>query len=60
MAPCKKCSSAFKVETALALAATFYDLVTQALATVGQPLRSESRVLDFGVGWGRIIRFFPF
>jgi len=41
-------------EAALAEAFTFYKIVKSS----GHPLRSSSRVLDFGVGWGRIIRFF--
>ncbi|MBB5864295.1 class I SAM-dependent methyltransferase [Xanthomonas sp. 3058] len=41
-------------EVALAEAFTFYKIVKAG----SYPLRSNSRVLDFGVGWGRIIRFF--
>ena len=41
-------------EEALAEAFTFYKIVKKA----SHPLRRSSPVLDFGVGWGRIIRFF--
>ena len=41
-------------EDALAEAFTFYRMVKAG----SQPLRRKSRILDFGVGWGRIIRFF--
>jgi len=41
-------------EVALAEAFTFYKIVKSG----SYPLRRSSRVLDFGVGWGRIIRFF--
>ncbi len=41
-------------EEALAEAFAFYQLVKAG----SYPLNRASRVLDFGVGWGRIIRFF--
>ncbi|MDC8745787.1 class I SAM-dependent methyltransferase [Xanthomonas campestris] len=41
-------------EVALAEAFTFYKIVKAG----SYPLSRSSRVLDFGVGWGRIIRFF--
>jgi ubiquinone/menaquinone biosynthesis C-methylase UbiE len=41
-------------ELALAEAFSFYKIVKMG----SRPLRRDSRVLDFGVGWGRIIRFF--
>jgi len=41
-------------EVALAEAFTFYKIVKAS----SYLLRNSSRVLDFGVGWGRIIRFF--
>ncbi|WOB25734.1 MULTISPECIES: class I SAM-dependent methyltransferase [Xanthomonas] len=41
-------------EVALAEAFTFYKIVKSG----SYPLHRSSRVLDFGVGWGRIIRFF--
>lgn len=41
-------------EEALAEAFTFYKIVKKA----SHPLHRHSRVLDFGVGWGRLIRFF--
>ncbi|UXA47618.1 class I SAM-dependent methyltransferase [Xanthomonas prunicola] len=41
-------------EVALAEAFTFYKIVKSG----SYPLQRSSRVLDFGVGWGRIIRFF--
>src|SRR5882762_1933449 len=34
----------------------FYRLIKQRAAQLGRPLKSLSRVLDFGIGWGRIIR----
>lgn len=36
----------------------FYRFVKEECAQYGQPLRPDSRLLDFGVGWGRMIRFF--
>lgn len=41
-------------EVALAEAFTFYKIVKAG----SYSLRRNSRILDFGVGWGRIIRFF--
>ena len=43
---------------ALQEAFTFYRLIKHRATQLGRPLRPLSRVLDFGVGWGRIIRFF--
>jgi ubiquinone/menaquinone biosynthesis C-methylase UbiE len=45
-------------ETALGEAARFYSFVRQACATNGEPIHARTKILDFGVGWGRIIRFF--
>lgn len=45
-------------EAALRQAYAFYEDVSNALAKVGNPLGRESRVLDFGYGWGRISRVF--
>jgi ubiquinone/menaquinone biosynthesis C-methylase UbiE len=36
----------------------FYREVAKSAAAFDHPLREASRVLDFGCGWGRIIRFF--
>lgn len=36
----------------------FYTFVTDASAIHGVPIRAHSEILDFGVSWGRIIRFF--
>lgn len=43
---------------ALEEAIAFYRAVKASLRRLNAPLRSDSRVLDFGVGWGRLIRFF--
>jgi SAM-dependent methyltransferase len=45
-------------EVALRQAFAFYSDVKRALHRAGQPLTRESRVLDFGFGWGRIARVF--
>jgi SAM-dependent methyltransferase len=45
-------------EQALQEANTFYLLVKNSCQTLGIPLARKSNILDFGVGWGRIIRFF--
>ena len=37
---------------------TFYRLVKHYLDILDRPLMPESRVLDFGCGWGRVARFF--
>jgi SAM-dependent methyltransferase len=36
----------------------FYTFVKTRAATLGSPINTNWRLLDFGVGWGRIIRFF--
>jgi SAM-dependent methyltransferase len=36
----------------------FYRHVTEQLSRLQRPLAHDSRVLDFGVGWGRILRCF--
>lgn len=36
----------------------FYSEIKQHAAKVGRPLTRDSRILDFGCGWGRMIRFF--
>lgn len=41
-------------EAALAEAFAFYRIIKSA----SHPLRRDAQILDFGVGWGRIIRFF--
>jgi SAM-dependent methyltransferase len=43
-------------ETALREASAFYKLVKKSARKAGNPLRRESRVLDFGCGWGRFLR----
>jgi SAM-dependent methyltransferase len=45
-------------EVAMRQAFAFYRDVMDALGRAGWPLTRESRVLDFGVGWGRIARVF--
>lgn len=45
-------------ERALDEAFNFYSAIKQAAAEHGTPLGAGSRVLDFGVGWGRILRYF--
>ncbi len=45
-------------EAALAPAAGFYADIVDTAQRLGRPLTAESRVLDFGAGWGRITRFF--
>ncbi len=42
----------------LRAATTFYSTVKRYVASCGGKLGAESRVLDFGCGWGRLIRFF--
>lgn len=36
----------------------FYSEIKQCAAKLGRPLTRDSRILDFGCGWGRMIRFF--
>lgn len=45
-------------EANLQLAFKFYSIVKQYMARFGGPLRPDSRVLDFGCGWGRVTRMF--
>lgn len=45
-------------EANLRLAFTFYSVVKKYVADCGSPLRPDSRVLDFGCGWGRVTRMF--
>lgn len=45
-------------DAALREAARFYAIVKKYCGELDVPLRGTSRVLDFGVGWGRILRFF--
>lgn len=39
-------------------AGNFYKYAKSACATHGHPIEPNSQILDFGVSWGRIIRFF--
>lgn len=36
----------------------YYSLIHKRAAKLGNPISSDKRLLDFGVGWGRIYRFF--
>jgi SAM-dependent methyltransferase len=45
-------------ESGIRQAFHFYRDIQRALAQTGASLRENSRVLDFGVGWGRIARLF--
>lgn len=45
-------------EHALYEAYLFYSLVKTYAQNLGVPLNKERKILDFGCGWGRIIRFF--
>ncbi len=45
-------------ENALDEAYRFYVNVKSSCKALGMPLHRNSKVLDFGVGWGRILRFF--
>ncbi|WP_293336579.1 methyltransferase domain-containing protein [Microcoleus sp. CAWBG58] len=36
----------------------FYSEIKRYVANLGQPLTTDSKILDFGCGWGRMIRFF--
>src|SRR5262245_56478682 len=45
-------------QRALTEAFRFYTFVKDSCAGIGQPMSSNWRLLDFGIGWGRIIRFF--
>jgi ubiquinone/menaquinone biosynthesis C-methylase UbiE len=37
---------------------TLYQYIKQQAAQLGAPIRPASRILDFGVGWGRVLRVF--
>jgi SAM-dependent methyltransferase len=45
-------------DAAFRQAFTGYSLFKEMAAKYGRPLAPDSKVLDFGCGWGRIIRFF--
>lgn len=45
-------------ERTLREASKFYTLVKKSARQLGKPLEKESRILDFGCGWGRFTRFF--
>ncbi|MGM0876131.1 MAG: class I SAM-dependent methyltransferase [Bacillota bacterium] len=45
-------------EEALRAGFNFYLYVKRYAKALGRPLGKDSKVLDFGCGWGRIIRFF--
>ena len=45
-------------ETALRHAFAFYSVVKQYALTLGMPIGADRRFLDFGMGWGRFLRFF--
>jgi SAM-dependent methyltransferase len=43
---------------ALAEAFVFYRFMKQRAASLGRPIVAATRLLDFGCGWGRFLRFF--
>lgn len=45
-------------EAAIRQAGAFFEDVVRTLETDGAPLQPDSRVLDFGCGWGRVGRMF--
>jgi SAM-dependent methyltransferase len=45
-------------EHTLREAFNFFSIVKRYANQVGRPLKNGTRVLDFGCGWGRILRFF--
>ena len=45
-------------EHTLLEAYAFYRAVKASCMKAGTPVRTESKILDFGCGWGRMIRFF--
>ncbi|MEJ8838819.1 class I SAM-dependent DNA methyltransferase, partial [Ramlibacter sp. AN1133] len=45
-------------DRALVEASNFYSYAKQACAKHGTPIEPGAQILDFGVSWGRIIRFF--
>jgi SAM-dependent methyltransferase len=57
-ADCQRATIGSSGEQALSEGFQFYRVVKRYAAELGCPLRSSSRVLDFGCGWGRMLRFF--
>ncbi|MBL8924559.1 MAG: methyltransferase domain-containing protein [Myxococcaceae bacterium] len=47
-----------KGDAALNEAFTFFQIAQAACSRFGKPLGRATRLLDFGVGWGRIVRYF--
>jgi len=45
-------------ETTIGEAFSFYSLIKGHAEKIGQPIRPETKILDFGAGWGRTIRCF--
>jgi len=45
-------------ETTIGEAFNFYSLIKGQAEKIGQPIRPETKILDFGAGWGRTIRCF--
>ncbi len=45
-------------EQALLEAYNFYQCAKKHCVSLGNPIKNGTRILDFGCGWGRIIRFF--
>ena len=51
-------TTSLSAEAALRHAYAFYDDVDRETRAIGREINAETRVLDFGFGWGRISRTF--
>jgi 2-polyprenyl-3-methyl-5-hydroxy-6-metoxy-1,4-benzoquinol methylase len=54
----RKYNASVDAEANLRLAWEFYRAVKDYAGRLGRTLTPESRILDFGCGWGRVLRFF--